>query len=78
MKKLGNYAQKVLLYTLPWMVFGAFALTVYVLQMDEMTFIHRQELIFGALELLGRLCVCIAVGTVLADIAERRKKKTQP
>ena len=77
MKGLGIYAKKVLLYTLPWMLFGAFALTVYVLQLDDGLFIQRQALIFNLLELFSRLCVCIAIGTVLADIAERKIKKTE-
>ncbi len=77
MKGLGRNAEKVLLYTLPWMVFGAFALMVYVIQADVDFFIRKQEMIFGILELLSRLCVCIAIGTILADIAQRRREKTK-
>ena len=75
MKGLGTYAEKVLLCTLPWMVFGAFALMVYLVQ--DQGGGYRADIVFNALELISRFCVCIALGTVLADIAERKYKKTE-
>ena len=71
---LGHYAEKVLRYTLPFMVFFAFALTIYVARLDVAAFICAEETILLLLATLGRLFVCISLATILADIAE---KKTQ-
>ena len=72
---LGNYARKVLEYTLPFMIFFAFALTVYVAKLDAIDVMLQKENILLFLATLGRLSFCLALGAVLADIAERRTKK---
>lgn len=72
--KLGKNAQKVLLYTLPLLVFAAFALTLYVALLDGTSLIKERETVLVFLETVSRSCVCIALGTVLADYAERKKR----
>ena len=71
--KLGKNAQKVLLYTLPLLVFAAFALTLYVALLDGTAFVRERETVLILLETVSRGCVCIALGAVLADYAERKK-----
>ncbi|MBQ8496518.1 MAG: hypothetical protein IJ489_03565 [Clostridia bacterium] len=73
-RTLGIYARRVLLYTLPLMVFFTFALTVYVARLDVAAFMHQEEMILLLLSTLGRLLFCISLGAVLADIAERKTK----
>ncbi len=71
----GNYARKTLRFTLPFMVFFAFALTVYVARLDTLAFAKEEATILLLLETMGRLSFCVALATVLADIAERKTKK---
>ena len=70
---LGKSAQKVLLYSLPLMVFLAFALMLYAALADSMTLIRERETVIMLLETLSRLSVCVGLGAVLADYAERKK-----
>ena len=72
---LGNYARRVLSNALPFMTFLAFVLTVYVARLDATDVMQQKENILLFLETLGRLSFCLALGAVLADIAERRTKK---
>ena len=71
--KLGKNAQKVLLFSLPFLVFAAFALTLYVALLDGTALIHERETVLLLLETVSRGCICVALGTVLADYAERKK-----
>ena len=70
--KLGKNAQKVLLFGLPLMIFLAFALTVGVALTDSMTLIRERETIYMLLETISRMFLCLALGTVLADYAEKK------
>ncbi|MBE6665799.1 MAG: hypothetical protein E7603_06235 [Ruminococcaceae bacterium] len=70
--KFGKNAQKVLLFGLPLMVFAAFALTVGVALADSATLVRERETVFMLLETVSRMCFCLALGTVLADYAEKK------
>lgn len=70
--RLGKNAQKVLLFCLPLMVFAAFALTVGIALADSMTLVKERETIIVLLETFSRMCFCLALGTVLADYAEKK------
>ena len=70
--RLGNAAQKLLLRALPFMVFAAFALTVFVVRSDAATLLNQRESILLFLETISRLVLCLALGTVLTDYAEKR------
>lgn len=72
---LGNYACKVLLYALPVMILLVLALTVYVARLDAVSLMLERETIFAFLEAFGRLFVCVSLGVVLADIAEKKQKE---
>ena len=71
--KFGKNAQKVLLFGLPLMVFAAFALTVGVALADSATLVRERETVFMLLETVSRMCFCLALGTVLADYAEKKR-----
>ncbi|MBR5187869.1 MAG: hypothetical protein IKW18_05305 [Clostridia bacterium] len=70
--RLGKNAQKVLLFSLPLLVFFAFALTLYVGLSDAATLIREREMIFALLETLSRFLVCLALGMIFADYAEKK------
>lgn len=70
--RLGSSAQRLLLYTLPFMILLALALTLFVAQADAVTLLQRRESILLFLETISRLALCLALGTVLTDYAEKR------
>lgn len=70
--RLGKNAKKVLLFGLPLLVFCAFALTLYIGLSDAATLIRERAMIFVLLETLSRLLVCLALGMVFADYAEKK------
>ena len=70
--RLGSKAQRLLLYTLPFMILLALALTLFVAQADAVTLLQRRESILLFLETISRLVLCLALGTVLTDYAEKR------
>ena len=69
---LGRNAQKILLYSLPLMIFLAFALTLHIARLDSHIFLQQREIILLSLTTISRLSFCLALGTVLADYAEKR------
>ena len=71
---LGIKAQRVLTRALPFMIFPALLLTVFFAAADGTTLISERESILLYLETLSRLAVCLSLGTVLADYAERKTK----
>ena len=71
--EFGKNAQIVLRYSLPLLVFAAFALTLYVALSDGTALIQKRETVLLFLETISRSCLCIALGVVLADYAERKK-----
>ena len=71
--RLGKNAQRVLRYSLPLLVFSAFALTLYVAVPNGVSLVRERETVILLLETLSRACFCVALGTVLADYAERKK-----
>ncbi len=73
--QLGRLAQKILLLTLPFMIFSAFMLTLYIARLDGTEFLHQREWILLSLETISRISFCLAFGTVLADYAEKRTGK---
>lgn len=70
--RLGKTATRILLTTLPVMIFIAFALTLYVFRLDGDALMKERQTVMLALETISRLAVCISVGTILADYAEKR------
>lgn len=70
--RFGKNAQKILLLTLPIMIFLSFVFTLHIARLDSIAFSGQKEFIFLSLETLSRISVCIALGTVLADYAEKR------
>jgi hypothetical protein len=70
--RLGKTATRILLTTLPVMIFIALALTLYVFRLDGDALMKERQTIMLALETISRLAVCISVGTILADYAEKR------
>lgn len=70
--RLGKTATKILLTTLPVMIFIALALTLYVFRLDGDALMKERQTVILALETISRLAVCITVGTILADYAEKR------
>ena len=75
--RLGKNAQRVLLYALPLMIFTALSLTVYVARLDAADFLNQRENILLALETVSRLILCLALGTVLTDYAEKRSERSR-
>ena len=73
--RLGNAAQRLLLRALPFMIASALALTVFVAQADAVTLAHQRESILLFLETISRLALCLALGTVLTDYAEKKTAK---
>ena len=73
--RLGNAARKILLSALPFMIFLALSLTVYVARLDGDALLKERQTVLLALETISRFAVCLSLGTVLADYAE---KKTAP
>ena len=71
--RLGKNAQRVLRYSLPLLVFSAFALTLYVSVPNGVSWVRERETVILLRETLSRGCFCVALGTVLADYAERKK-----
>ena len=71
--RFGKNAQRVLRYSLPVLVFSAFALTLYVAVPNGVSPVKERETVVMLLETLSRICFCVALGTVLADYAERKK-----
>ena len=69
---LGNAAQKLLLRALPFMIFSALALTVFVARADAVTLLNQRESILLFLETISRLALCLTLGTVLTDYAEKK------
>ena len=72
----GKRASKILLFALPCLVISAFVIMVYVIRLDAVSLIHEKENIVMAMEFLSKFCVCLTVGAILTDIAERKGKKT--
>ena len=70
--RLGKTAMRILLTTLPVMIFIALALTLYVFRLDGDALMKERQTVMLALETISRLAVCISVGTILADYAEKR------
>ena len=70
--RLGKTATRILLTTLPVMIFIALALTLYVFRLDGDALMKERQTVMLALETISRLAVCISVGTILADYAEKR------
>jgi hypothetical protein len=70
--RLGKTATRILLTTLPVMIFIALALTLYVFRLDSDALMKERQTVMLALETISRLAVCISVGTILADYAEKR------
>lgn len=70
--RFGNTAQKVLMYALPVLITLALSLTLYVARLDGNAFLKERQTIVLALETISRFSVCVAVGTVLADYAEKK------
>ena len=68
----GKNAQRILLYSLPFMIFLAFALTLYVARLNGAELLNQRETVLYALETISRFSLCLALGTVLADYAEKR------
>ena len=68
----GKAAQKFLLRTLPIMILLAFLLLSYVISTDGATLLQEQEKVLLFLETIGRIAVCLGLGTVLTDYAEKR------
>ena len=71
----GAFAQKVLLIGLPFLVLSAFALVICLSTMDSIHLMKHSETIRLYLETISRAMVCLTIGTVLADIAERKTKR---
>ena len=69
---LGKNAQKLLLCALPFMIFLACALTFHVARLDGTEILRQRANILLSLETLSRISFCLALGTVLADYAEKR------
>ena len=70
--RLGNTATKILLSALPFMIFIALALTIYVFRLDATSLMKERQTVLFALETISRLSVCISIATILADYAEKR------
>jgi hypothetical protein len=75
MIRFGKNAQKILLYTMPVIILLALALTIYVARLDGAALLKERNSIVLVLETISRICVCLALGTVLADYAERKTKE---
>ena len=71
----GKAAQIFLLRTLPFMILLAFLLTAYVISADGATLLQERETVLLFLETIGRATVCLGLGTVLTDYAEKRTSK---
>ena len=71
--RFGKNAQKILLIALPVMIFLFFGLTLYIARLDGMALLSQRDSILLLLESVSRIFVCIALGTVLADYAEKDK-----
>lgn len=69
---LGQAARKLLLIALPFMIFLALSLTVCVASLDGETLLKERQTIFLVLETISRFAVCVSLGTVLTDYAEKR------
>lgn len=70
--RFGKNAQNILLIALPVMIFLFFGLTLYISRLDGVTFMSQRDSILLFLETLSRIFVCLALGTVLTDYAEKR------
>ena len=70
--RFGKAAQNILLYSLPFMIFFSFMLTLYIARLDGIEFLNQRETILFSLETLSRISLCLAIGTVLADDAEKK------
>ena len=70
--RFGKNAQKILLLALPVMIFLSFGFMLYIARLDSVAFVNQKEIILLSLETLSRFSVCLALGTVLADYAEKR------
>ena len=69
---LGKKAKSLLHHTLPFMILLAFMLTLYVVKLDGTALMKERETVILYLETVSRLCVCLTLGTVLTDYAEKR------
>ena len=70
--RLGKNAQRILLVALPVMIALSFGLTLHIARLDGIAVLCQREAILFSLETLSRISVCIALGTVLSDYAEKR------
>ena len=70
--RLGKNAQKILLFALPVMIAFSFGFTLYIARLDSRAFLDQRESILLLLETLSRISVCVALGTVLSDYAEKK------
>jgi hypothetical protein len=73
--RFGKKAQAILLFALPVMIIFSFGLTLYIAHLDSITFLDQRDSILLILETFSRIFVCLALGTILSDYAE---KKTLP
>ena len=71
--RFGKNAQRILRFSMPIMVFLAFALTVYVGLPESVAPFRERETVLMILEAISRIFVCLALGVVLADYAEKKK-----
>lgn len=71
--RFGKNAQRILRFGMPVMVFLAFALTVYTGLPESAAPLRERETVLLLLETLSRIFVCLALGVVLADYAEKKK-----
>ena len=70
--RFGKNAQNILLIALPAMIILFFGLTLYIARLDGVTFLGQKGDILLLLEAVSRIFVCLALGTVLTDYAEKR------
>ena len=71
--RFGKNAQRILRFSLPIIVFLAFALTVYVGLPESIAPFRERETIFWILETISRLFVCLTLSVILTDYAEKKK-----
>lgn len=72
--RLGSTARGILLFALPFMILLALALMLYVAGLDGVGLLKERPTVLLALETISRFAVCISLGTVLADYAEKKTR----
>ncbi len=71
---LGEYAKKVLLFTLPFIIFQALCLVLFIAKLDTLDLMREQETVSLFLETIGRCVVCLTGGCLILDYMEKRRK----